>query len=125
MIADWIRDSAARTPDKAAIRFHGRELSYREFAALADDIAAALAAAGVKRGDTVTFLGFNSPEMLALPFVVWSEMTGKEPEEMPLERNPVDLKGKLWEEDEELEVEFPLLFELVGWEDVEEEEEKL
>ena len=67
----------------------------------------------------------ESPELLALPFAVWSEITEKDPEEMPLERNPVDLKGKLWEEDEELEVEFPLLFELVGWEDVEEEEEKL
>ncbi len=68
MIADWISDSAARRPDKAAIRFHGRELSYRDFAALADRIGAALAAAGVRRGDAVSFLGFNSPEMLALLF---------------------------------------------------------
>ena len=67
-IANWIADSAARWPDKAAIRFHGRELSWRQFAALADDITAALAAAGVRRGDAVAFLGFNSPEMLALLF---------------------------------------------------------
>jgi fatty-acyl-CoA synthase len=68
MIADWISDCATRHPDKVAIRFRGRELSYRDFAALADSSAAALAAAGVRRGDAVAFLGFNSPEMLALLF---------------------------------------------------------
>ncbi|MBI5898279.1 MAG: long-chain fatty acid--CoA ligase [Rhodocyclales bacterium] len=67
-IANWISDNAARVPDKAAIRFHDRELTYRDFAALADRIASALAATGVRRGDAVSFLGFNSPEMLALLF---------------------------------------------------------
>ena len=68
MIANWIAESAARHPDKVAIRFHGRELSYRDFAALAERIAGALTTAGVRRGDAVAFLGFNSPEMLALLF---------------------------------------------------------
>jgi len=68
MLSDWISANAARVPDKAALRFHGRELCYRDYAALVDRIAAALAASGVRRGDAVSFLGFNSPEMLALLF---------------------------------------------------------
>ncbi|MDP1611013.1 MAG: AMP-binding protein [Sulfuritalea sp.] len=67
-LADWISDNAARTPDKAAIRFSGRDVSYAALAALIDRLAAALAASGVERGGCVAYLGFNSPEMLALLF---------------------------------------------------------
>ncbi len=66
MLADWITDNAGRTPAKIAIRFPGRDLSYGDFAALIERLASALAASGVKRGDCVAFLGFNSPELLAL-----------------------------------------------------------
>lgn len=68
MIAHWIADNAGRLPDKPAIRFQGRQLSYGDFAALIDRLAGALALAGVKRGDAVAILGFNSPEMLAMLF---------------------------------------------------------
>lgn len=68
MIADWIADNAGRFPGKVAIRFPGRDLSYAEFAALIDRVAGALVAHGVRRGDSVSYLGFNSPEMLALLF---------------------------------------------------------
>ena len=67
-LPDWIRHNAGRTPGKLAIRFPGRDLSYAELAALIDSLASALAASGVKRGDCVAYLGFNSPEMLALLF---------------------------------------------------------
>jgi fatty-acyl-CoA synthase len=68
MLSAWIERVAGLTPDKTAIRFPGRELSYAELAALIDRLAAALAFSGVKHGDCVAFLGFNSPEMLALLF---------------------------------------------------------
>jgi fatty-acyl-CoA synthase len=68
MLANWISDNAGRAPAKTAIRFAGRNISYAEFAALVERIASALAASGVKRGDCVAFLGFNSPELLALFF---------------------------------------------------------
>jgi fatty-acyl-CoA synthase len=67
-ISAWVARNAEATPGKAAIRFPGRELSYAELAALIDRLAAALAFSGVRRGDCVAFLGFNSPEMLALLF---------------------------------------------------------
>ncbi|MBL8480019.1 MAG: long-chain fatty acid--CoA ligase [Sterolibacteriaceae bacterium] len=67
-VANWISDNAGRIPDKTAIRFSGRDISYAGFSAMVERIAAALAASGVKRGDCVSFLGFNRPEMLALLF---------------------------------------------------------
>jgi fatty-acyl-CoA synthase len=67
-LAEWIDHNAGLTPDKAAIRFPGRDLSYAVLAALIDRFAAALSSGGVKRGDCVAYLGYNSPEMLALLF---------------------------------------------------------
>jgi len=68
MLSAWIERNARLIPEKTAIRFPGREVSYAELGTLVDRIAAALAASGVKRGDCVAFLGFNRPEMLALLF---------------------------------------------------------
>ena len=65
---DWIGRHAAATPDKTAIRYGGRDQSYRDFAALVDRAAGALAAAGVRRNGCAAYLGCNSPEMLALFF---------------------------------------------------------
>ena len=67
-LSAWIARNAALTPDKAAIRFPGRELSYADMATLIDRIAAALTGSGIKQGSCVAYLGFNSPEMLALLF---------------------------------------------------------
>ncbi len=67
-ISEWIGRHAAATPDKTAIRYGGRDLSYKDFAELIERTAGALAAAGVRRGGCAAFLGHNSPEMLALFF---------------------------------------------------------
>ncbi|NJD34512.1 MAG: long-chain fatty acid--CoA ligase [Betaproteobacteria bacterium] len=67
-IADWINRNAALAPDKAAIRFPGQEVSYAGLATQVDQLASALAASGVKNGSCVSYLGVNSPEMLALLF---------------------------------------------------------
>jgi fatty-acyl-CoA synthase len=67
-VSDWIDRNAGLTPDKPAIRFPGRDLSYAGLAALVEQLASALAARGVGRTDCVAYLGFNSPEMLALLF---------------------------------------------------------
>jgi fatty-acyl-CoA synthase len=67
-ISEWIDRHAGLTPDKSAIRFSERDISYAQFAALIEQVSAALAASGVKRGHCVAYLGLNSPEMLALLF---------------------------------------------------------
>jgi fatty-acyl-CoA synthase len=68
-ISNWIERWADFAPDKVAIRFEGRDLTYR---ALRDRIRATArmlaGEMGIGRGDRVAFLGFNSPEMLALLF---------------------------------------------------------
>jgi len=67
-LSDWIDRHAGLSPGKTAIRFPERDVSYAELAAQVEGLAAALAACGVQRGSCVAFLGFNSPEMLALLF---------------------------------------------------------
>jgi fatty-acyl-CoA synthase len=67
-LSDWIDRHAGLTPDKTAIRFPGRDLTYAALAELVDRLAAGLAAQGVKRAGCVAYLGYNSPEMLALLF---------------------------------------------------------
>ncbi len=65
---EWIEEHAKRTPERIAIRFPGRDLSYADLARLVRRLAAALARQGVGRGGCVAWLGHNSPEMLALLF---------------------------------------------------------
>ena len=67
-LADWLAQRAALTPQKIALRCEGRELSYGQLAQLQNDYIRSLAAAGVGRGDCVAYLGYNSPELLALLF---------------------------------------------------------
>ncbi|TRZ56195.1 MAG: long-chain fatty acid--CoA ligase [Rhodocyclaceae bacterium] len=64
----WIAHHAGQTPDKLALRFPGRELSYLQLAALVEQVSASLVAGGVLPGRCVAYLGYNSPEMLALLF---------------------------------------------------------
>ena len=67
-ITQWIDHNAGLSPGKAALRFGGRDLNYGDFAALVERAAAALAAAGVRRGGGAAWLGYNSPALLALLF---------------------------------------------------------
>jgi len=67
-LSDWIDRHAALTPERTAIRFPGRDVSYGAMAALVHRLAAAMAASGLQRGGCAAYLGVNSPEMLALLF---------------------------------------------------------
>jgi len=67
-LADWIAASTQRTPHKVALRCGPESLSYAALAARCDEIAAALAAGGVARGECVAWLGLNSAPMLATLF---------------------------------------------------------
>src|SRR5215467_3643785 len=66
-LSDLIDRNAAFTPDKAAMRFEGRAITYAAFAARIVQAAAALKSAlGVGRGDRVALLAQNHPDYLVL-----------------------------------------------------------
>jgi fatty-acyl-CoA synthase len=57
-----------KSPDKTALIFADRTLTYRELADGSDRIAAVLDARGIQKGDAVAFVGENSPEFLQVLF---------------------------------------------------------
>ena len=67
-IAHWIDEHARQAPDRVALRFDARDLSYAALARHSEQVAGALAASGVAGGDRVAWLGLNSPAMLATLF---------------------------------------------------------
>ena len=67
-LSEWIVRQAGLAPDKTAIRFPERDLTYAAFAVEIERLASALHASGVERGDCVAFLGYNRPETLAALF---------------------------------------------------------
>jgi fatty-acyl-CoA synthase len=64
----WIRDRARTTPQRVAIDFGGRHVTYRELDASSEWLAADLLAGGLRRGDRVATLTGNSPEHVAVLF---------------------------------------------------------
>jgi long-chain acyl-CoA synthetase len=56
--------AAQRYPDRAAIRFYGRSITYRELDALSNRFANALVALGIGRGERVALLMPNCPQMV-------------------------------------------------------------
>jgi fatty-acyl-CoA synthase len=67
-LSDWIDRHARLTPERTAIRFPERDVSYGALAELVHRLASAMAASGLTRGSCAAYLGVNSPEMLALLF---------------------------------------------------------
>lgn len=68
-ISGWIERWADFAPDKPAIRFEGRDIAYRSLHERIRAVARMLRnELGIGRGDRVAFLGFNSPDFLALLF---------------------------------------------------------
>jgi fatty-acyl-CoA synthase len=68
IVGRWIADRARNTPDRVAIDYEGRHVSYGELAAGADAFAASFAAAGLTRGDRVATLTGNTPEHVMVLF---------------------------------------------------------
>ncbi|HVW45252.1 MAG TPA: acyl--CoA ligase family protein [Amycolatopsis sp.] len=66
----FLERSAEVFPDKEAIVYGSRRITYRQFAAEATRVAHALRASGVRPGDRVAYLLPNIPEMLVAHFAV-------------------------------------------------------
>jgi fatty-acyl-CoA synthase len=67
-IGDWIRRRASTAPDRPAIIFRDRQISYRELADRIDRLAAALADRGFGAGDRIAFIGNNHPALVEVLF---------------------------------------------------------
>ncbi len=61
-------EATQRAPDKPALVFYGRTLSYRELREATDRLACALASLGVKKGDRVALYLLNSPQFIIAYF---------------------------------------------------------
>ncbi|MEK6298842.1 MAG: AMP-binding protein, partial [Paraburkholderia tropica] len=59
----YLREWARRAPQRPAVHFYGRTLSYGELNRLSDRCAALLASLGVQRGDRVAVFMPNCPQM--------------------------------------------------------------
>src|SRR4051812_20741054 len=68
--AGVIREHGRERPDRPAIEFEGRSISFGELDARSSQLANALAAAGVKAEDRVAFLDKNGPEFFETAFAV-------------------------------------------------------
>jgi fatty-acyl-CoA synthase len=66
----FLERSARVWPDKVAVIYGSRRLTYSEFAAAATQVASALRANGIEPGDRVAYLMPNLPEMLIGHFAV-------------------------------------------------------
>ncbi|MFC4452689.1 long-chain-fatty-acid--CoA ligase [Deinococcus sonorensis] len=68
---DNLQVSARRYPDKLAIRFYGRTLTYRELLEQADRFSGHLAAQGIGKGDRVMLCLQNSPQWVVAAHAIW------------------------------------------------------
>ncbi len=64
----WLAERARTTPDRVAIDYHDRKVSYRELDESAIRLAASFAERGLRRGDRVATLTGNTPEHVAAFF---------------------------------------------------------
>jgi fatty-acyl-CoA synthase len=64
----WIRDRARNTPQRVAVDYLGRDVTYAELDDRSERLAGALIARGLARGDRVATLTGNTPEHVAVFF---------------------------------------------------------
>jgi long-chain acyl-CoA synthetase len=67
-VAQAFDEATARAPDRPAVVFYGRSISYRELREATDRLACALADLGVKKGDRVALYLLNSPQFIIAYF---------------------------------------------------------
>ncbi|GAA1996649.1 long-chain fatty acid--CoA ligase [Microbacterium pumilum] len=68
-LGSWMRKRRLKTPDKTALIYDdGSTVTYKQLADLADRVSGLLSSRGIRRGDSVAYIGENSPEFLAALF---------------------------------------------------------
>jgi len=69
-LADTLRRSAARVPDRLGLACGATRWTYREFHAVSERLAAGLVGRGIRRGDKVALLAHNSHGFVALRYAL-------------------------------------------------------
>ncbi len=69
-LCQFLRDNARIAPNKVAINFYGREISFQEFDKQTDQLATALADFGLKKGERVSLFLENSPQFVIGYFAI-------------------------------------------------------
>jgi fatty-acyl-CoA synthase len=67
-LGSWPARRARLTPNTVAIRYGGREYTYRQLAERVESLAAGLQSHGIERGDRVAYFGANHPDLLTTLF---------------------------------------------------------
>jgi long-chain acyl-CoA synthetase len=70
-LLDVVAETARARPEHPALLFEGARMSYRRLEQLSDAFAAALAALGVGKGDTVALLVPNAPQAVVAQLGAW------------------------------------------------------
>jgi len=70
-LTDLLRRTAANRPDKPALLYFGRSLTFRELDTLSDRLAAALQEMGVAKGDRVSVFLPNCPQTVIAYEAIW------------------------------------------------------
>lgn len=70
-LTDYLREAAARWPDRPALFFKGSAVSYSRLEEESDSLGAALEDMGVKPGDRVGICLPNCPQFLVAEFAAW------------------------------------------------------
>jgi long-chain acyl-CoA synthetase len=69
-VIDLFYEATEKWKNNTALIFYGNKISYKELREKVDRLATALAALGIKKGDTVGFLMLNSPEFVIASYAV-------------------------------------------------------
>lgn len=67
---EYLREHAQRTPEKAAVIYYGKELSYGDLDLFSDKLAGFLYEKGIRKGDKVALFMQNSPQYIVSHFAV-------------------------------------------------------
>jgi long-chain acyl-CoA synthetase len=67
-LAQLFDQATERAPNRAAVAFYGRSITYRELREATDRLACALAALGVNKGDRIALYLLNSPQFIIAYF---------------------------------------------------------
>ncbi len=70
-LTDFLREAAARWPDRPALLFKGSTITYRQLDDQSNALGAALGEMGVNEGDRVAICLPNCPQFLVSEFAAW------------------------------------------------------